>query len=129
MLPLLLLSFYFWVCGYNMHQLKLTNDLQAYKDMKEFRKHDEMIALAVERSLLRHSWYLSEKLAVCSIADEDLPDDIRKKIATKLLKSAAPAAARRRIRCRTSPGMAADTAGRQPSTSSSTSARPSTTAT
>ena len=55
----------------------LANDLIAYKDMQEFRNYDQTIALAVERSLLCHSCYLSEKLAVCSMADEDLLCDIQ----------------------------------------------------
>ena len=62
----------------------------AYKAMKDFCNHDKDIAIEVGNSVLRHGWYLSEKLAVYAIVGEDLDDSLRQKIATKLQVSGVP---------------------------------------
>ena len=85
-------SFFFvpWFLQSSRPKKAPSNDLMAYKSMKEFCKHDKQIAIEVGKSVLRHGWYLSEKLAVLAIVDEDLEDSIRKKMAAKLLVSSVP---------------------------------------
>ena len=67
-----------------------SNDFMGYKAMKEFSKHDKDIAIEVGKSILRHGWYLSQKLVILAIVDEDLDDSLRQKIATKLQVSGVP---------------------------------------
>ena len=67
-----------------------TNDLMAYKAMKEFAKHDQLVAEEVSKIIRRHGWYLSEKLVIVALVDEDLEDHLRQKVATKLQASSVP---------------------------------------
>ena len=44
--------------------------------MKELAKHDQLVAEEVSKSIRRHDWYLSEKLATVALVDEDLKDHL-----------------------------------------------------
>ena len=44
----------------------------------------------VKKSVLLHLWYLTEQLVVLGLFDDDLPDDERKAVATKLMSTSRP---------------------------------------
>ena len=67
-----------------------SNDLLALQQMKQFAEFDSKLASAVYTSISRHGWYLSEKMCMLSIVDEDLEDIVRRNMALKLLLHKVP---------------------------------------
>lgn len=67
-----------------------SSDLSALIDMKKYKNHDPELAGAVYTSISRHTWYLSEKMCMLSIVDEDLENNVRRSMATKLLSHKVP---------------------------------------
>ena len=58
--------------------------------MQEFALVNQLVADGVQKSIRRHGWYVSEKLSILALIDEDLDDELRQKVAAKLQASSVP---------------------------------------
>ena len=65
-------------------------DLQFYKQMLEFQKHNKPIAKAVLHKFFGHTWYLNQCYAPLSLFSKKVSDVEKAEIALKLTKVKAP---------------------------------------
>lgn len=68
-----------------------SEDLKSLNQMEKYEEVDGEVARAVIKSVKRHGWYLSQELCTFSLVDEDLDDQVRSKIAQRLLENPKPA--------------------------------------
>ena len=67
-----------------------STDFAAITDMRNYSKFETEVAMEVYLSLKRHGWYLTEKMAIMGIVDEDIEPEIRQKMAEKLNRAQVP---------------------------------------
>lgn len=61
-----------WFLQSSVTEKAPSNDLLVLHQMKMFSEFDPKLASAVFTSITRHGWYLTEKMYMLSIVDEDL---------------------------------------------------------
>ena len=61
-----------------------SQDLIAVSTMRKYNTMNPEVATPCLESMYRHGWYLTEELAVLCLANDDLPDNVRKEVAIRL---------------------------------------------
>ena len=74
---------YFLKCSMTVKAAR--NDLEYIRSMEDIKF--QLIASTVQESLLKHTWYLSDKLFMLSIFDDDVTDKEKLSLCQKLLKA------------------------------------------
>ena len=75
------------------------NDLLFLHDMKKYSFYDSQVAGASFKKLHKHHWYLNEETAVFALFSDhsDMTNEMKKRIATKLLETPRPSQFRRGV--------------------------------
>ena len=63
-----------------------SNDLAAFKSLFDIRNHYPKLGQALLSSMPRHTWYLTEQLVMLALSDDDVDDEVKKKMLENLVK-------------------------------------------
>ena len=73
-----------------MHHSKWITTKHWFEHFFPLQVHDRELAIAVLTSVYRHMWYLSEELVVLALADNGCDDDVKSRMAARLLACGQP---------------------------------------
>ena len=69
-----------WFLKSYMADKSTSNDLAAFKSSFDIRNHYPKLGQAFLSSMQRHAWHLTEQLVILSLADDDVGDEVKKKM-------------------------------------------------
>ena len=75
-----------WFCATSAIEAP-SNDINFLKELVKYKNNDKVLAEQAIHKFINHLWYLSEECAAFSIFDERISDEIRGKMAKKLLQT------------------------------------------